>query len=137
MNYLVDANVVSEAVRKSPDVRVLDWLATHDGDLYISAITLGEIEKGIIQLPGGSRKQRLENWLEEVRAALAGRILVFGEIEATAWARYFEAQRSQGRLRPSIDSMIAATATVHGLTVATRNTQDFPGVDVTNPWIDQ
>jgi len=135
VSFLVDANVVSEAVRKSPDTHVLNWLAAHDAELSISTITLGEIEKGIVKLPGGSRRRRLDEWLDELRSAMAGRILAFGEAEASAWAHYFEKQRALGRLLPSIDSMIAATAIVHHLAIVSRNVADFPDVKVVNPWI--
>ncbi|HAB14844.1 MAG TPA: type II toxin-antitoxin system VapC family toxin [Verrucomicrobiota bacterium] len=135
MSFLVDANVISEAVRRSPDAQVLNWLGVHDAELSISTITLGEVEKGIVKLPGGPRRRQLDAWLNELRSAMAGRILAFGETEASAWAHYFEKQRALGRLLPSIDSMIAATAIVHRLAVASRNVADFPGVKVVNPWI--
>jgi hypothetical protein len=76
----------------------------------------------------------LDDWLGELRGAMAGKILGFGEPEASAWARYFEEQRAKGRLLPTIDSMIAATAAVHRLVVATRNEADFPDIRVANPW---
>ncbi len=135
MSFLVDANVISEAVRRSPDAQVLNWLGVHDAELFVSTLTLGEVEKGIVKLPNGPRRRQLDEWLDEVRAAMAGRILAFGEAEASAWAHYFEKQRVLGRLLPSIDSMIAATAIVHGLAVVSRNVADFPGVKVVNPWI--
>jgi len=134
MSFLVDANVVSEAVRKTPEGRVLRWMEIHDTDLYLSVITLGEIEKGILKLPAGSRRRGMEAWLRELRSTMTGRILLFGEAEASAWAQYFERQRSKGRVLPTIDSMLAATAKVHGLTVATHNVADFPDVSVIDPW---
>lgn len=134
MSFLLDANVVSEAVRKVPDKQVLEWLATHDEDLFISTIALGEIEKGVCKLPVGPRRRRLDTWLQELRSAMAGKLLPFGEAEASAWAKYCEAQRTKGRLLPTIDSMIAATAIVHRLAIATRNADDFPDVQVVNPW---
>ena len=134
MSYLVDANVVSEAVRKVPDPQVLKWLAIHDEDLFISTITLGEIEKGVCKLPMGPRRRQLDSWLRELRAAMAGKILPFGEAEASAWARYAEAQRARGRVLPTIDSMVAGTAMVHRLAIATRNEADFPDVQLVNPW---
>ena len=134
MSFLVDANVVSEAVRKVPDERVLKWLEANDADLFISTITLGEIEKGIVKLPVGPRRRRLDRWFDDLRAAMTGKILPFGELEASAWAKYFEAQRAKGRLLPSSDSMISATAMVHALTVASRNVADFPDARVVNPW---
>jgi len=58
VSFLVDANVVSGGVRKTPDARVLRWMEIHDADLCLSVITLGEIEKGILKLPVGSRRRR-------------------------------------------------------------------------------
>ncbi len=65
---------------------------------------------------------------------MAGRMLEFGVAEASEWARYVEKHRSRGRVLPTIDSMIAATAIVHGLTIATRNESDFPEIPIVNPW---
>lgn len=134
MSFLVDANVISEAVRKAPDRRVLRWLEEHDANLYFSVITLGEIEKGVPGLPDGKRRRQLTAWYRELRMAMEGRILVFGEAEAGAWAIYSARQRSRGRVVPSIDGMLAATAKVHGLLIATRNTGDFPEMPVVDPW---
>lgn len=135
MSFLVDANVLSEAVRKAPDTHVLNWLDANDANLFLSTVTLGEIEKGIVKLPVGPRRRQLDKWFNELQTTLTGRILAFGEAEASAWAHYFERQRAKGRLLPSIDSMIAATAIVHGLAVVSRNIVDFPDVRVVNPWI--
>ncbi len=134
MSFLVDANVLSEAIRKVPEARVLRWMEVHDADLHLSVITLGEIEKGILKLQMGSRRRGMEAWLRELRSTMTGRILPFGEAEASAWAHYFERQRAKGRVLPTIDSMLAATAKVHGMTMATRNIADFPDVLVTDPW---
>jgi predicted nucleic acid-binding protein len=136
VRFLVDANVVSEAVRKVPDGKVLRWLEAHDADLCFSVITLGEIEKGVLGLADGKRRRQLTDWYRELRLAMEGRILVFGEVEAGAWAVYSARHRSRGRVIPSIDGMLAGTAIVHGLTIATRNTVDFPEVAVVDPWAD-
>ncbi len=134
MSFLVDANVLSEAVRRSPAPVVIDWLTANDAALWISAITLGEIEKGIVRLSSGARRRQLDLWLHTLRNTMVGRILAFGPAEASEWARYVEKQRAKGRLLPTIDSMVAATALVHHLSVVTRNETDFPDVRVVNPW---
>lgn len=134
MSFLVDANVLSEAVRRSPAPEVVEWLTANDAALWISAITLGEIEKGIVRFPSGSRRRQLDHWLQALRSSMAGRILAFGTAESSEWARYVEKQRAKGRILSTIDSMVAATALVHQLCLVTRNEADFPDVPMVNPW---
>jgi len=135
MAFLLDTNVVCEATAKQPDSRVLAWCREHDGQSFLSCVTVGEIRKGILLLPEGKRKKGLLGWLEGIERDFAGRILpmdcdVFG-----VWASLYAKNEANGRNLGVIDSLIAATALHHGLTVATRNTTDFPAeVAVCNPW---
>jgi predicted nucleic acid-binding protein len=131
--YLLDTNVVSELRKLRPHGGVVAWLESlDDTQLYLSAVTLGEIQAGIEltreQDPG--KAQEIEAWLE----LLAGAYNVLPMDAATfrAWARLMH--RKSGTLYE--DAMIAATAKVHGLTVATRNVRDFKalGLEVFNPF---
>ena len=134
MTFLVDANVLSEATRPEPDPRVLAWLALHERDIVIDPVILGEIRFGIFLLPAGKRRTRLEHWFEDG----VGRIhcLAWGAVTGLRWARLLAELRARGRSMPIKDSLIAATALVHGLPVATLNRRDFEkaGVEVIAPF---
>lgn len=135
MSYLVDTNVLSELRKREPDARVAGWLTWRPAStLYLSVLTLGELRKGIAALPDGERKQRLADWLEtEVPTYFAGRILPVDGAVADRWGRLLA---QAGRPLPAIDSLLAATAITHGLTLVTRNTRDFqiPDLQLLDPW---
>lgn len=135
MSYLIDTNVLSELRRRDPDANVVRWLADRPAStLYLSVLTLGELRKGIEGLPEGDRKRRLLDWLEvELPAYFAGRILPVDATVADRWGRLLA---QAGRPVPAIDSLLAATALVHGLTLVTRNLRDFPHPEllVLDPW---
>lgn len=136
MGYLVDANVLCEATRLKPSGHVLTWLERHDAELQISTLTLAEILKGIHLLAPGKKRRQLELWFEELVASFEGRVLPVDEAVARAWAEFYARQQQQGRLLSSFDSLLAATAIAHELTLATRNTADFPKeISVVNPWL--
>lgn len=134
MTYLADTNVLSEAMRSSPDPQVLRWLRRHEQEIVLDPIILGEIQFGIFLLPSGRRRQRLETWFE----IGVSRFICLPWEAATGqrWARLLADLRAAGTAMPVQDSLIAATALVHGLTVATRNVADFAkaGVPVVNPF---
>lgn len=140
MSYLLDTNVVSE-LRKigdgKADARVAAWVDTEDAEsFFISAITILELERGVlgIQRRDAAQGARLRAWLDNhVRPEFAGRILPIDDQIAMRCAHLHIPDR-----RNEVDALIAATALVHGLTVATRNVQDFEGtgVVVVNPWQD-
>ena len=134
MKYLVDANVLSEATKPAPDARALEWLRRHERQLAVSPVILGELEYGILLLPAGRRRTRLEQWFGGGIQRI--RVLDFDTATAAAWARLLARLKKKGRAMPIKDSLIAATALMHGLTVATRNTKDFrnAGVTVENPF---
>jgi predicted nucleic acid-binding protein len=135
VTYLVDANVLSEATKPSPDPKALEWLRANEAELAVDPIILGEIRFGINRMPPGRRKVRLERWFAE-----GIEILVCLPIEAATgirWAQLLARLRAAGSAMPFKDSLIAATALVHGLTVATRNVRDFKtaGVKVVDPFV--
>ncbi len=136
--FLLDTNVISELVKPAPDERVLRWVAGRSAlDLYLSAITIGELTRGVTRLPAGQRRDRLARWIEEdLQQQFSERILAFDQQAAVTWGKIMGEADRQGRPRAAIGAQLAATAIRHGLTVATRNTADFDGigVQVTNPW---
>jgi predicted nucleic acid-binding protein len=137
LSYLIDTNVLSELRRRDPDAKVVRWMSERPAStLYLSVLTLGELRKGIEGLPEGERKRRLLDWLEvELPAFFAGRILPVDATVADRWGRLVA---QAGRPLPAIDSLLAATALTHGLTLITRNLKDFqhPDLPVLDPWLE-
>ncbi|BDT66551.1 toxin FitB [Comamonadaceae bacterium OS-1] len=135
MSYLVDTNVLSELRRKSPDAGVLEWFAKRPPvTLYLSVLTLGEIRKGVEGVADTLRRQALTDWLEtDLPLFFTGRVLPVDVAVTDRWGRMVAAA---GRPLPAIDSLLAATALTHSLTLVTRNTKDFAGlpVQIFNPW---
>jgi hypothetical protein len=135
VSFLVDTNVLCEAIRPRPDARVLDWLDKHDALLHVSALSLAEITKGIQLLPAGKKRRALQAWYEELLEAFAERILPFDATTARVWGEMTARHQHAGRILASFDSLIAATAAAHNLVLATRNTADFPAdIPTVNPW---
>jgi len=135
LSYLIDTNVLSELRRREPDAKVVQWFSERPaGTLYLSVLTLGELRKGIDALAQSQRKLALLDWLEtELPMFFAGRILPIDLVIADRWGRL---QAQAGRPLPAIDSLLAATALTHGLTLITRNLRDFqhPDLQVLDPW---
>lgn len=134
MTYLVDANVLSEPTKRIPNPGVVGWLRAHEADIVVDAIVLGELYAGVLRLPAGRRRSQLERWLDSVVAALD--CLPWDGAVGRRWARLVVRVQRRGRSLPLLDSMIAATALEHDLTVATRNVRDFKeaGVSVVDPF---
>lgn len=134
MRYLVDANVLSEPTKPFPNVRVVDWLRRNEREIAVDPIILGEVRFGILLLPRGKRRSRLEQWFE----AGVRRIhcLPFEAETGLRWAQLVAALKASGQAMPVKDSLIAATALVHGLAIATRDRLDFEkaGVEILDPF---
>lgn len=136
--FLLDTCVISELVKPRPDEKVVRWVDSVDErSLFLSVLTLGELEKGISKLPESPRKTSLKEWLEQDMAErFAGRILPVDAAVAMAWGKIQGEGEKVGTKLPVIDSLLAATAEIHRLTLATRNVTDFSrcGANVFNPW---
>lgn len=134
MTVLVDANVLSEAARPEPDPRVLAWLARHEPEIAVDPVILGEIRFGILLLPIGKRRARLEQWFHDGIQRIY--CLPWEAATGLRWARLLAELRAGGRSMPIKDSLIAATALTHGLAIATRNRRDFApaGVEIVDPF---
>lgn len=136
MSYLLDTNVISETSRSNPNKAVVAWVDEVPGEaLFLSALTLGEIRKGVESLEDGRRKEKLRLWLEhDLPAWFGGRVLPLDLSVADRWGRLLAEIR---RPVPTIDSLLAATALHFDLRLVTRNAADFeyyPGLEVVNPW---
>lgn len=134
MNFLVDANVLAEATKAKPDAKVVAWLRQHEADLAVDPIILGEIRFGIHLLPVGKRRKRLETWFNTGVAKI--NCLPWDSETGLRWAKLLADLRLAGKAMPIKDSLIAATALVHGLTIATRNQAGFrvAGVKLLDPF---
>jgi len=140
MKFLLDTCVISEFTQKKPSAHLIDWLSTkNEDDLYISVLTIGEIQQGISKLPDSKRKLSLQQWLDQdVSRRFDGRILSIDKAIIDRWGRLRGTALRNARTFPVIDSMLAATALTHGLTIVTRNVEDISdtGVAIRNPWTD-
>jgi len=127
MNYLIDTNIISE-VRKGDQCNphVADWYdSIDDADIYLSVLVLGEIRKGIerVRRTDPAQARSLEKWLSEVATTYAMRVLPVDRAVADEWGRM-----SARRALPTIDALLAATAKIHGMALATRNVADVAGL---------
>jgi predicted nucleic acid-binding protein len=129
VTYLADANVLGEPTRSSPNSRAVDWLRRNEREIAVDPIILGEVRFGILLLPRGARRTKLERWFDEGVGRL--QTLPWEMPTGLRWAELRARLRRSGRAMPVKDSLIAATALVHGLIVATRNRSDFEKTDVT------
>ncbi|MCL1857097.1 MAG: type II toxin-antitoxin system VapC family toxin [Kiritimatiellaeota bacterium] len=138
MNWLFDTCVVSEMIRSKSSPKDLEWIESiPEENAYISVLTLGELHKDAQKIADERRAQKVMSWLEtDVIARFEGRILSVSNDIVIAWGALCVRQKKTGSRRPEIDGLIAATAQVHHLTVATRNVSDFlyTGISVFNPW---
>ena len=106
--------------------------------LYLSALTIGEIRKGVERLPSGPKRAHIKNWIVDVRVRFAGRILPLTEDTFSIWGNMYANLQKRGIVRPTLDSFLEVTALEHDLILVTRNVRNFRDSQVTilNPWED-
>jgi predicted nucleic acid-binding protein len=135
---LLDTNVMSEPLRRVPELRVIEWIDAQAMEtLFLSAITVAELRAGVALLPAGKRRAGLQENLEKrVLPLFAGRVLPFDLACTQAYAALMANARSAGLAVATANGCIAAIAAANGFTVATRDTSPFEaaGVTVINPW---
>ena len=134
--YLLDTCVVSEFSKEKPNSGVIQWLAANMESVFLSALTLGEIKKGIVRLGATRRAKMLSDWLSDLESQFCGRIKSVNVTVAEQWGEIMATAAKNGKPRPPIDALIAATAKVDNLILVTRNVDDmaFMGVKLINPF---
>jgi toxin FitB len=138
---LVDTNVISEPLRKTPDPVVVEWIDAQPLEtLYLSAITVAELRFGVASLPTGKRRDRLHESMENrVLPLFTGRVLAFDLPASQAYAELMSRARAAGLAIGAADGYIAATAAANRMAVATRDAAAFEaaGIPVIDPWRQQ
>ena len=138
MSWLLDTCVISELVKPRPTPAVVAWIDACDEEtLYLSVITIGELEKGVARLALSARRAKLQSWVRrDLAERFSGRLLAVDQPVAARWGALAGESAAREQPLPVIDGLIAATSLEHDLTVVTRNTDDFKrcGARCFNPW---
>lgn len=137
--YLLDTCVISEYIRKQPEMKVIRWLDSQpEENLFISVVTIGEIKKGIVKIESVQprKSQKLNEWLNNIIQRFNQRILTLDQDILFEWGYICGRSEQLGKKLPVIDSLIAATGIINELTLVTRNEDDFHNLDTSlyNPW---
>lgn len=136
-SFLLDTNAVSEWVKPIPNRGLIEWTESVDEDrVFISVVSLAELNYGVQRMPEGKRRKQLAGWVErELPLRFEGRILSVEVHIAEEWGKTVADTEAAGHPVGAIDAFLAATAEVHQLTLVTRNVADFPLLkNVLNPW---
>lgn len=139
MRYLLDTCALSELVKSTPDAHVIRWFEARKAhELCISAMTWGELQRGVTKLPESKRRSELTLWLQQLETGFEDRILAFDKIVSRVWVHMTAQAETQGKSMAAFDVIIAATARAHDCKLVSRNVRDFvnAGIDVINPWQD-
>ncbi|WP_341646033.1 type II toxin-antitoxin system VapC family toxin [Thauera sp. SDU_THAU2] len=135
--YLLDTNIISSVVKPQPSESLLAWMASRrDEDLFIASLTVAEIRRGILEKPGGKKREALDAWFtgpEGPQALFSGRILPFDDKAGLVWAGLMAEGKSSGQPRSGLDMIIAAVAIANECVVVTDNERDFAGIRSINP----
>jgi predicted nucleic acid-binding protein len=135
--YLLDTNIISNVTKPDPSKALLAWMAEQtDSDLFISALTIAEIQRGLLEKAKGKKRTLLEAWFtgpEGPQALFEGRVLPFDEKAALIWARLMADGTAKGQPRSALDMIIAAIAEANGCVVVTDDETDFAGLNFVNP----
>ena len=137
MRSLLDTNIISNVTKPAPSDSLLVWMAEQpDEDLFISAMTVAEIRRGILEKPAGRKRRELERWFsgpDGPQTLFAGRVLPFDEKASLVWARLMADGTAKGRPRSPLDMIITAIAEANDCVVVTENESHFAGLKVFNP----
>ena len=120
MSLLVDTKFLSELARPRPDETVVEWLRRNEPNLYVSAITIGELRRGIDSLAAGARRTSLQKWLTGLCDRMEGRVLSFNLATAHVWDQLVARWAKSGQAVPAIDSQVAGAVSISRLTLTTR-----------------
>jgi predicted nucleic acid-binding protein len=135
--YLLDTNIISNVTKPAPSESLIEWMTGQsDDDLFISSLTVAEIRRGILDMPKGKKRDRLDAWFvgpDGPQSLFASRVLPFDEQAALVWASLMSEGRAAGRPRSDLDMIIAAVAETNECMIVTDNEKHFPGLKVLNP----
>jgi predicted nucleic acid-binding protein len=133
LNFLVDANVLSEATKPAPNLRVVEWLRRNERDIAVDPVILGEVRFGILLLPRGARRKRLERWFDDGIRRI--QCIAWDASIGLRWAELLADLRRRGQPMSVKDSLIVASALAHDLPIVTLNRRDFEpaGIEIVDP----
>jgi predicted nucleic acid-binding protein len=138
VKYLLDTCFLSELVKAAPNHRVKQWLENQESEnLFVSALTLAELHRGIAKMPASKRKMELSAWMLQLDIQFEDRVLAFSASTAMIWGHLCAKVEAKGKPMPLMDALMAAVALEHGLCLVTRNERDFAQAPVLliNPWV--
>jgi predicted nucleic acid-binding protein len=135
--YLLDTNIISNLTKSVPSEALIAWMADRvEEELFISAMTIAELSRGVLEKPAGKKRNDLEQWFsgpDGPQALFAGRVLPFDEKAGLAWARLMAEGTQSGRPRSALDMIVAAIAAANDCVVVTDNERHFAGLEIVNP----